>query len=224
MVKTIAVGAFIFVAGFWSVLIGTILKSEVGNSQTKSDQATPDSSPTTYVSLITPSQAKKANLSAINGQVRIVPWDKFDPEPASTGSALFQGDEIITAENSSASITIDGLGQIDLSQGTNLQMASMVKGRITLRQVGGSSQYILSEPSEPLNIVVGRSLLEILSGSLDIRYENRLASISVETGEAKLGYYFGGSDTTKVWTLSGGDTARINDGLERVTSTGTLLP
>ena len=218
-------GMFLFILG---LTVGLIIQSgQLNNFHLQNTQLilspTPIPSSQTPVTLLQPDQALDSKLISLNGQVKKIPWDKYDPISITAPSKLLQGDEIITDANSAAKININNEININLEENTDLEMSSLVGTRVLVKQKNGEIEYILTNNSIALNLVVGKCLLEINSGKFKVKYLNQKININTDSGQAKLGYYQGSTDTTKIWQITDGESFNLNVANGKITTDAQLV-
>lgn len=217
-IKLILISITLFFVGFISVIAIDSYVSHPAKIVTF-QPTTPTPTP---VTLLLPANALQGKLILALGTVKRMPWDKMEFEPATAGAVLYQGDEIATMTKSSTAFSITASISGVLDENTDVTLGSLLPHKITIHHKTGTGEYRTTDYDQTLSIKSLGVLTQLEQGTIKVSVENKIISIVLSSGKAKLAY-IDNDNTTHMWKLTGNDTAIINDTTGKVKTTGQLL-
>lgn len=153
-----------------------------------------------------PAQAITATLSQSEGNVEHLTREADEYGEATPGGAIHQGEAIAT-KRGSATITLENLGILTLKENSEISIVNLIPQSLMLRQPSGTITYETG-PS-PFSVRTLHILAEIM-GTVIIDVDDPIAEITVIKGATKFALV-DTENNTKIWSLSGGQMAQIND-------------
>lgn len=194
---------FIFILGFAGVFAYRYIQV----------QRTSEFIPTeSTFSLEPPKSAVTGTLKLTNGEVLQKTRIAEDFGEATAGGSILQGESIATKKGS-ASLVFEDIGSLFVGNNTEVAAVNLVPQENVFQQKSGTIQYE-SGLLYPISVRALHALCEI-NGSTTISILGASITVRVTSGSAKLALV-DTNNNTKVWNLSEGQLATINDSTRRV--------
>lgn len=218
MNKKIALALVFFLIGF---AVSLIFFSTKLPSLPTTSQVTPTPLPT-IITLRLPAVGQQGVLMQTSGTVTKIPWDSFNPAPATPGGMLYQSEEIETKEKSTALLSFPQAFHCALGENTIVYLSSLLPNHALLQQRKGTTTYDLDSPSALLSVRIPGVLVELSQGEITIEVTDKTLTILVPNGKAKVAK-INPDNVTQVWQLTNKDRAVINRISGSVNTSGILL-
>jgi hypothetical protein len=154
-----------------------------------------------------PANALNGYLTIIKGKVDKLSRSDSEYKEAVNGSKVLIGESVATKDAASAFIAIEGYVDTRLSANSEVSYANLFPENTVLLQKMGEVEYTIIRP---ISVRVLHTLVSMQQGMETIEMNGSTVSVKVTSGSAKIALV-DLDNTTKVYELSAGKKATIND-------------
>jgi hypothetical protein len=204
-VKTILLLFLAFVLGFGGVVGYQYFRMKQETPVVVPPAAQPTPEPT--FALIPPSQAVSGILTVISGHAQKFSRTDTEYKEASSGAQILLGESVATKENSTTTVVVQGIANINMGPASELVFANLFPADFVLQQKSGKIEYLVSQP---ISVRALHTLITVGSGDTTINIIGTDMSVSVKTGSVKFALV-DNDNNTNVWDLQAGERANIDD-------------
>jgi hypothetical protein len=209
-VKTILLLFLAFVLGFGGVVGYQYFRMKQETPVVVPPAAQPTPEPT--FALIPPSQAVSGILTVISGHAQKFSRTDTEYKEASSGAQILLGESVATKENSTTTVVVQGIANINMGPASELVFANLFPADFVLQQKSGKIEYLVSQP---ISVRALHTLITVGSGDTTINIIGTDMSVSVKTGSVKFALV-DNDNNTNVWDLRAGERANIDDAARQV--------
>ncbi len=146
-----------------------------------------------------PSQALKANISNVTGDIQFE--SRVATKPAALGDqkTITQGERIIANENASAVLTFTDILSVRVSKNTELSVIQTLPSSLVFAQPSGTAEYV-STGKSPVSVRTHNVAVLMKDGSLviDVDQETGYITFTLSKGKATLAYNDSDNESTVV--------------------------